>query len=253
MDEKEIERLMKEYEDVEVPEGLFDLEEVFRKGDIIKKRRKIIKYTIRVAAVFIVGIIIALILLIKPKNPDEVMQQSEVPTEIENISYQKEIFAKNNKKGFVNQDYIKKVYSIKQTEILEYSSIKTDEDTYPITKVKAEILNQFSGEDVGEITFWVPGGIWTVEELKNSNFIYNVDELNALNNNDNIYVRYYEKYKMAKPEVGKIYLITLKEENGEFYVETNAKYGFKEYNPDTNCILDANDEWKTVNMEEYLN
>ena len=252
MDEKEIEKLMEQYKDIEVPEGLFDLDEVFRKGDIIIKRRKIIKYTVRVAAVFIIAVIIALILLLKPKNPSEVVQQSEAPTEIENVSYQKEIFAKNNIIEFVNQNYIKKVYSIKQTEILEYSSITKDEDTYPITKVKAKVLNTFSGEELGEITFWIPGGIWTVKELKSSDFIYNSDELKDLKDNDNIYIKYYEQYKLAKPEFGKTYLLTLREENGEYYVETNSNYGFKEYNPDTNCILNANNEWELVNIEEYL-
>lgn len=251
MDEKEIEKLMEQYKDIEVPEGLFDLDEVFRKGDIIIKRRKIIKYTVRVAAVFIIAVVIALILLLKPKNPSEVVQQSETPTEIENVSYQKEIFAKNNVEGF--REHLKnKVYSIKQTKILEYSSITKDNYTYPITKVKAEVLNTFSGDKLGEITFWIPGGIWTVKELKSSDFIYNIDELNNLNDNDNIYVKYYEQIKIAKPEVGKTYFVTLKEENGELYVETNAKYGFKEYNPDTNCILNANNEWELVNIEEYL-
>ena len=252
MDEKEIEKLMEQYKDIEVPEGLFDLDEVFRKGDIIIKRRKIIKYTVRVAAVFIIAVVIALILLLKPKNPSEVVQQSEAPTEIENVSYQKEIFVKNKEKGYEGKILKNKVYSIKQTEILEYSSITKDNFTYPITKVKAEVLNTFSGDKLGEITFWIPGGIWTVKELKSSDFIYNIDELNNLNDNDNIYVKYYEQYKIAKPEVGKIYLITLREEDGELYVETNAKYGFKEYNPDTNCILNANNEWELVNIEEYL-
>ena len=251
MDEKEIEKLMEQYKDIEVPEGLFDLDEVFRKGDIIIKRRKIIKYTVRVAAVFIIAVIIALILLLKPKNPSEVVQQSEAPTKIENVSYEKEIFAENKVRGFIK--YLKnKVYSIKQTEILEYSSITKDEDTYPITKVKAEVLNTFSGEELEEITFWVQGGLWTVKELKLSDFIYGTAELDNLNDNDNIYVKYYEKYKIAKPEDGKTYFVTLKEENGELYVETNAKYGFKEYNPDTNCILNANNEWELVNIEEYL-
>ena len=252
MDEKEIEKLMEQYKDIEVPEGLFDLDEVFRKGDIIIKRRKIIKYTVRVAAVFIIAVVIALILLLKPKNPNEVVQQSEVPTEIENVSYQKEIDVENL--AFVcGEQYLKnKVYSIKQTEILEYSSITKDNYTYPITKVKAEILNAFSGEEIGEITFWIPGGIWTVQELKNTQYYYDEKYIENLKDNDNIHVKYYEQYKIAKPEVGKVYLTTLKEENGELYVETNAKYGFKEYNPDTNCILNANNEWELVNIEEYL-
>ena len=194
MDEKEIEKLMEQYKDIEVPEGLFDLDEVFRKGDIIIKRRKIIKYTVRVAAVFIIAIIIALILLLKPKNPNEVVQQSEVPTEIENVSYQKEIFAKNNVVGFISKNEKNKVYSIKQTEILEYSCIIKDEDTYPITKVKAEVLNTFSGDKLGEITFWIPGGIWTVQELKNTQYYYDEKDIENLNDNDNIYVKYYEKY-----------------------------------------------------------
>lgn len=252
MDEKEIEKLMEQYKDIEVPEGLFDLDEVFRKGDIIIKRRKIIKYTVRVAAVFIIAVIIALILLLKPKNPNEVVQQSEAPTEIENVSYQKEIEAKNMSFVWNQINHINKVYSIKQTEILEYSSIIKDNYIYPITKVKAEVLNTFSGEELGEITFWIPGGIWTVQELKNTQYYYDEKDIENLNDNDNIYVKYYEQIKIAKPEVEKIYFVTLKEENGELYVETNAKYGFKEYNPDTNCILNANNEWELVNIEEYL-
>ena len=252
MDEKEIEKLMEQYKDIEVPEGLFDLDEVFKKGDIIIKRRKIIKYTVRVAAVFIIAVIIALILLLKPKNPNEVVQQSEAPTEIENVSYQKEIEAKNMSFVWNQINHINKVYSIKQTEILEYSSIIKDNYIYPITKVKAEVLNTFSGEELGEITFWIPGGIWTVQELKNTQYYYDEKDIENLNDNDNIYVKYYEQIKIAKPEVEKIYFVTLKEENGELYVETNAKYGFKEYNPDTNCILNANNEWELVNIEEYL-
>lgn len=252
MDEKEIERLMKEYENVEVPEGLFDLEEVFRKGDIIKKRQKIIKSTVRVAAVFIIGMIIAIVLLLKAKNPDEVMQQGRTITETENVSYQKEIFAENNIKGYGIKYLNDKVYSIKLKKILEYSSITKDNYTYPITKVQAEVLNTFSGNTVEEITFWIPGGIWTVEELKASDYIYNSDELNGLDNNDNIYLKYYERYKIEKPELDKIYLVTLYEENNEIYVQTNVKYGFKEYNPESNCILNSNGDWEPVDIEEYL-
>ena len=204
------------------------------------------------AAVVIIAVVIALILLLKPKNPNEVVQQSEAPTEIENVSYQKEIEAKNMSFVWHQINHINKVYSIKQTEILEYSSITKDNYTYPITKVKAEVLNTFSGEELGEITFWIPGGIWTVQELKNTQYYYDEKDIENLNDNDNIYVKYYEQIKIAKPEVEKIYFVTLKEENGELYVETNAKYGFKEYNPDTNCILNANNEWELVNIEEYL-
>lgn len=247
------EAMNKRFENVVVPDGIFDFDEVFRKGDIIKRRRKIIKYTTRIAAVLIIAIVATLVIVNNVNKSNEVKKFAENTEENNQVTgYVKEIFVENKNVYYDelnNKDY---VYSIKLNKIIKYSVYKKDGVTYPITQVEAEVLNSFTENKMDDITFWIPGGIWTVAELKASEFAYDKNELIDLKEKDSICVKYYEKYKHAKPEEGKTYLITLKIENNEFYVETNAKYGFKEYDVETSSILNDCNEWKVVEMEKYL-
>ncbi|MBO5476621.1 MAG: hypothetical protein J6A15_02555 [Clostridia bacterium] len=251
---EEFDKLLEtKYADVKVPDGLFDLDEIFRKGDAIKKRRKIIKYSISAAAVFLIVIISITLIAIGINKDNEVKQQSERETYEENMtSFVKEVEVKGDEFYYGGKYKKNKVYSIKQIEIVEYSTYHENDISYPITKVKAKVENVFEGEELTEITFWVPGGIWTVSELKNSDFEYNSEEIKSLDDDDKIYVKYYEQYKIAKPEEDKVYFITLVEEDNEYYVEKNSKYGFKEYDPAINSIMNSDGKWEKIDIEEYL-
>lgn len=251
---EEFDKLLEtKYADVKVPDGLFDLDEIFRKGDAIKKRRKIIKYSISAAAVFLIIIISITLIAIGINKNNEVIQQSEEQSQENSImSNIKEIDIENKKLAGIGKCEKNKVYSIKQIEIVKYSTYHENDISYPITKVNAKIENVFSGEELTEITFWVPGGIWTVAELKNSNLKYDNQDLEGLKEEDKIYINYSELIEFAKCEDGKTYIVTLYEDNNEYYVEKNSKYGFKEYDPAINSIMNSDGKWEKIDIEEYL-
>lgn len=258
MKKNNIEELFNEkYEKITVPEDVFDFEKILSEENLKQKKKsnKIILFTARVAAVLVLVLVAVLVVIhYVDKEDSEVKYQAEeneVPNE-NVISYKKEIEAEHIPFDYMYKILKDKVYSIKLNKIIEYSVYEKDGVSFPITKVEADVLTSHSTVTMDKVTFWVQGGVWKVSDLKASNFRYNEEEISDLNDDDYILLKYYEKYRIAKPEVGKTYLITLRTENDELYVETNSKYGFKELDIQNNSILLHGGELEKVEMDKYL-
>ena len=245
-----IEDILKEkYDEVEVPDELFDLDKILKDVEPLKKKNNLPKYIVSLVVVIIISCGIALYITNVNSNKESVTQQvgnmsnSVLPNYVGEIEISKEHFTVNPKRE--NSFYIVKVNSILGYDTLEVENIK-----YPVTKVNAEVLDVVQGEDLKEIEFYIPGGVMSVEEIKNSNLPYNEDELSEYNLEDNLMVNYYELFPIATIEEGKTYMTTVYQEDNELYVNEDFEYGFVEYNQNDGMVKLDDGKWIKPDLEK---
>ena len=240
--------LKQKYDEVEVPSDIFDFDKILKDVKPIKRKNKIVKFAASfvVIAVVVFGVFVW---INKVNNSENTVLQAENNTQLP--TYSEEITIGNNMYKLDKEYKIDGLYTIQIQKILNYSTKEDDNYKYPITKVNAKVINCYKGESEQEIEFWVPGGIWTLSELKMSNLTYDASDI-GINENENVKINYYEAYKIADINVGNIYLVTLYNENGENYVNKSLRYGFKEYDPETNMVNLGNNNWEELNLSDYL-
>lgn len=239
---KDIEdRLKEEYDKVEVPDYMFDTSRVFKKV----KNENIKKKIIYVAASLVVIILITVALVY---TMPKLFKENEIPIE-------QKANQDNNIKGEIT---IKTLDSILSTTsdyyVLEIKVDKIDSymfiDSIPYTKIIAKVLNSYYGDSSNEIEMYVQGGVFSVKDIKNN--INNISEkIEKYFDEDKIRVLFNNEIMIAIPEEEKIYITTLNKVEDKLIVNSNIKYGFKEYDPATNIVKDdMGDEQLDIN--KYL-
>ena len=241
--------LKQKYDEVEIPSDIFDFDKILKDVKPIKRKNKIVKFAASfvVIAVVVFGVFVW---INKVNNSENTILQAEENTQLP--TYSKEITIENNVYDFSENIELDAVYSVEVEEIIEYSTKNEGEYSYPITKVKAKVLNCYKGDKAEKVEFWVPGGIWSLSELKTSNLNYNENDV-GMDESENIKINYYEAYKIEGLQIGKKYITCLYEENnGELLASKNVKYGFKEYDPETNMVNLGDNNWEELNLSDYL-
>lgn len=240
--------LKQKYDEVEIPSDIFDFDKILKDVKPIKRKNKIVKFAASfvVIAVVVFGVFVW---INKVNNSENTVLQAEENTQLP--TYSKEITIKNNVYSFSENIELDAVYSVEIEKILDYSTKKEKEYSYPITKVQAKVLNCYKGDKAEKVEFWVPGGIWSLSELKMSNLIYNENDIGT-DESKNIKINYYESFTIANLEVGKNYIVSLYKYNDNLYVDINADYGFKEYDPETNMVNLGDNNWEELNLSDYL-
>ena len=241
--------LKQKFDEVEIPSDIFDFDKILKDVKPIKRKNKIVKFAASfvVIAVVVFGVFVW---INKVNNSENTILQAEENTQLP--TYSKEITIENNVYGFSENIELDAVYSVEVEEIIEYSTKNEGEYSYPITKVKAKVLNCYKGDKAEKVEFWVPGGIWSLSELKTSNLNYNENDV-GMDESENIKINYYEAYKIEGLQIGKKYITCLYEENnGELLASKNVKYGFKEYDPETNMVNLGDNNWEELNLSDYL-
>ena len=241
----------KKYDEVEVPDDIFNFDEIFEKGDKIKKKRKVYKY---VASIIILLLFVTIGITFWLYNTtNNLIRKESIDKEEENTytsnlpGYAVEIDATNyfESKNDIEDE---SVYSLKVEEILDYSTESNTKVTYPITKVKAKVENTLVGTDKKEIEFWVLGGVMNVSDLKNSNLYYDESLISNLSDDDYVMVNY---SNIDKVVVNNTYIATLYEENNELYVSMSSKYIFREYDTNLNMVKNNNGEYEEVDLSDW--
>ena len=233
--------LKQKYDEVEIPSDIFDFDKILKDVKPIKRKNKIVKF----AASFVVIAVVVFGVFVWINKANNSENNTQLPT------YSKEITIENNVYGFSENIELDAVYSVEVEEIIEYSTKNEGEYSYPITKVKAKVLNCYKGDKAEKVEFWVPGGIWSLSELKTSNLNYNENDV-GMDESEKIKINYYESFTIANIEVGKNYIVSLYKYNDNLYVDINADYGFKEYDPETNMVKLENNNWEELNLSDYL-
>ena len=254
--------LKQKYDEVEIPKDIFNFDEILKDAKPLKRKNKKLRIVASLVVVLFVAFGVFLIVnnykqntisdtLIQADNNEENNQENkneQLPT------YTKEITIKGNELNSTTFETLSNIYSIKVENIEQYST-KYDEEGnyfYPITKVKANVINCYKGENAKEVEFWIPGGVWNLTQLRESNLEYNEEEI-KIDDNENVKVNYYEFFRIANPEEGKNYIACLYEENGELYVDKDTDYGFKELDIENNMVMNNNKEWTPLDLSIYFN
>lgn len=250
--------LKQKYDEVEIPKDIFNFDEILKDAKPLKRKNKKLRIVASLVVVLFVAFGVFLIVnnykqntisdtLIQADNNEE-NKNEQLPT------YTKEITIDNKTNQFGLEETVNEIYSIEIQKIEKYST-KYDEEgnySYPVTKVKAKVINCYKGKNMEEIEFWIPGGVWNITQLRESNLEYNEEEF-KIDDNENVKVNYYETFRIANPEVGKNYIACLYEENGELYAYKDTTYGFKEFDIENNMIMNNNKEWTPLDISIYFN
>lgn len=241
---KDIEdRLQEEYDKVEVPDYMFDTSRVFKK--VKNENGNIKKKIIYVAASLVVIILITVALVY---TMPKLFKENEIPIE-------PKASQDNNIKGEIT---IKTLDSILSTTsdyyVLEIKVDKIDSymfiDSIPYTKIIAKVLNSYYGDSSNEIEMYVQGGVFSVKDIKNN--INNISEkIEKYFDEDKIRVLFNNEIMIAIPEEEKIYITTLNKVDDKLIVNSNIKYGFKEYDPETNIVKDDMGD-EQLDIDRYL-
>lgn len=243
----------KKYDEVEVPDDIFNFDEIFEKGDKIKKKRKVYKY---VASIIILLLFVTIGITFWLYNTtNNLIRKESIDKEEENTytSNLPEYVVEINAIDYYESRNINKnksIYSLKIEEILDYSTDSNTKVTYPITKVKAKVEDTLVGTDKKEIEFWVPGGVMKVSELKNSNLYYDESLISNLSDDDYVMVNYFNTDKTYEFDENNTYIATLYEENNELYVYINSEYDFKEYDTNLNMVKNNNGEYEKIDLSD---
>lgn len=249
--------LKQKYDEVEIPKDIFNFDEILKDAKPLKRKNKKLRIVASLVVVVFVAFGVFLVVNNYKQNmvPDTIVQ-ADNNEENENVqlpSYAKEITIKGNELNSTTFEKISNVYSIKVESIEQYST-KYDEEgnySYPITKVKAKVIECYKGNNADEIEFWIPGGVWNLSQLRESNLEYNEEEL-GIDDNENIKVNYYEFFRIANPEYGKNYITCLYNQDGELYADKDTDYGFKEFDVENNMVMNNNKEWTPLDLSIYL-
>jgi len=137
---------------------------------------------------------------------------------------------------------------VKAEEILDYKII----DGVPSTKLKAQIIEDFVDNVEGDVEMIVPVGVFTVKEIKKVPNIEENEEIKNYKDEEKVNVTCYNNIYIPMAEVGKTYLTTVREDENGSYVCTDLKYGFKEYDIETNTMKDIDGNSVEVDIDDYL-
>lgn len=260
-DEKSIEEvdeigkiLQQKYDDVVVPEEMFDTTKVFEKYDSEKKRKKnIIKVASVVVIILVVGLAIGVRISLKNMNQENVVDNTgeiveDIPEETEpEISGDINLMLGYLELANQNLEFF---YTTQIEEILDYEII----DGVPSTRVRAHVLKDYLNDEEGDVEMIVPGGVFTVKEIKSLEELVERSKVDLSNYTDDqkVNVTCYNEIYIPMAEVGKTYLTSLSMKDGELYVCTDVPYGFKEYDEESNTIKDKDGNSIAVDIDSYL-
>ena len=233
------------------------------------------KYIYKVACLFIICVIFISIIVIKSGSflniekiandnvDDEYInrdraskyENSNLPVASEEIN----LFESNASYATLKADYVLVVKIEKILEYTNYSEI-LNSYTYPVTKIKAKVINSLKGNIDENIEFCKQGGIISIsdfektltdEQIKKYGYDKKTKE-----EKDNTYVKVTSSIDldMAKEEEGKTYLVTLRKDTKVYdSLITVGIFGMREFNIETNCIKDENSgKWENINENDIL-
>lgn len=252
--EKELKR---KYDEIVVPDRIFDTTRIFQRIEEERRKRKL-KMQRTVACIVVLVLVISLTVVgvgfklncNKTKNVDNIATEENkdknIEKEIPEVSGSIVLSNFDNRSSsFTSYDY---VLVVKVQEVLDYEIT----NNIPSTKLKAQVVEDFVDNVEGDVEMIVPGGVFTVKELKKDAKVEENEEIKRYKDEEKVNVTCYNEIYIPMAEVGKTYLTTVKEDENGLYVCTDLKYGFKEYDIETNTIKDIDGNSVEVELDKYL-
>lgn len=252
------EELKRKYDEIVVPDRIFDTTKIIQRVQEERRKRKLkIQRTVAcvVALVLVVSLaIVGVSLKInydKTKNIDNNMGATEnnenkiTENKIPEVSGS---IVLNSTEFYAQGDLCDYMYVAEVKEILNYEII----DDVPSTRIKAKVIENIVDNVEGDVEMIVPGGVFTVKEIKKIPNIEENEEIKKYKDEEKVNVTCYNEIYIPMAEIGKTYLTTVREDENGLYVCTDLKYGFKEYDIETNTIKDIDGNSVEVNLDKYV-
>lgn len=247
--------LKRKYDEIVVPKSMFDTTKVFERYRKEQEEKK--KRIFRVASILVIVFTVCLAVGVHIKVNMDTGKIDNIGT----IDNDRNNSSENSEPNIVGNLLLKpkgigygkinlEIFcTIQVQDILGYEMI----DGIPSTKLKAQVLKNYLKDVEGEVVeMIVPGGVFTVKELRNSEELMKNEELDKYNENDTISVNCYNSVYIPIAEVGKTYVTSLSMKDDKLQVCVNKKYGFKEYDVENNTIKEIDGSWSKIDIDEYL-
>lgn len=248
--------LQQKYNEVVVPDEMFDTTRVFERYEKEQKKKRNV---LKVASVIVILLVVCLAIGVKLNINVNDDTENIDNTGVNNVDDEMDI--KPGISGDLNMSLnmlslensnLEILYTTLVEEILGYEII----DGIPSTILRARVLKDYLYDVEGDVEMIVPGGVFTIKEIKDNinqeDIEFNEDNINEYNDEDTVNVTCYNNIYIPMAEVGKTYLTSLYEKDGKLFVCANLKYGFKEYDVENNTIKDIDGNDVEVEIEKYI-
>lgn len=249
------EELKRKYDEIVVPDRIFDTTKIIQRVQEERRKRKL-KIQRTVACVVVLVLIVSLAVVgvslkinyDKTKNIDNMgatENNENIENQIPEVSGSIILNNFNNYSTIKSCDY---VIVVKVEEILGYEIISG----IPSTKLKANVVENFEDNVEGDVEMIVPGGVFTVKEIKEIQNVEENEEIRNYKDEEKVNVTCYNKIYIPMAEIGKTYLTSVREDENGLYVCNELSYGFKEYDIENNTIKDIDGNSVEVELDKYL-
>ena len=250
--------LKRKYDEIVVPDRIFDTTKIIQRVQEERRKRKLkIQRTVACVVTLVLVVSLAIVGVSLKINYDrtkdinnnvgatENNENKNTGSEIPEVSgsimlYNAEIFA--------NSYFCDYVYVAEVKEILDYEII----DDVPSTRLKAHVIENFGENVEGDVEMIVPGGVFTIKEIKEIPNIEKNEEIKNYKEEEKVNVTCYNQIHIPMAEIGKTYLTSVREDENGLYVCSDLSYGFKEYDIETNTMKDINGNSVEVELDKYL-
>lgn len=253
------EELKRKYEEIVVPDRIFDTTKIIQRVQEERKKRKLkIQRTVACVVTLVLVVSLAIVGVSLKINYDrtkdinnnvgatEDNENKNTGSEIPEVSGELFVRAKND--IVLGEELVEDICIVEVKEIKNYEII----EDIPSTRIEAHVVKSYIGNVEGDVEMIVPGGVFTVKEIKEIPNIEENEDINNYKDEEKVNVTCYNQIYIPMAELEKTYLTTVREDENGLYVCKDLKYGFKEYDIETNTMKDIDGNSVEVNLDKYL-
>lgn len=249
------EELKRKYDEIVVPDRIFDTTKIIQRVQEERRKRKLkIQRTVACIVALVLVFSLAIVGVSLKINYDKTKNINNIGATENNENIENEIpevsgsITVQKKNAALNDDIVEDVCVIEVKKILNYELI----DGVPSTKIEAKVVESFGNNVEGDVEMIVPGGVFTVKEIKKDAKVYTDEDIEKYKDEEKVNVTCYNEIHIPMAEIGKTYLTTVKQDNEDLFICDSLKYGFKEYDIETNTIKDIDGTSVEAEIDEYV-
>ncbi len=252
------EELKRKYDEIVVPDRIFDTTKIIQRVQEERRKRKLkIQRTVACVVTLVLVVSIAIVgvsLKINYDRTKDINNNVGATENNENKNIENKIpevsgsITVKSKESFLDNDFVNDICIVEVKEIKNYEVV----EGIPSTKIEAHVLKNYANNVEGDVEMVVPGGIFTVEEIKKGTNVEIKDDITKYNNEEKVKVIYDNNSTISMAEIGKTYLTTVKRDEDKILICDKLEYGFKEYDIEKNVAIDTDGKLIEVDLDEYV-
>ena len=250
--------LKRKYDEIVVPDRIFDTTKIIQRVQEERRKRKLkIQRTVACVVTLVLVVSLAIVgvsLKINYDRTKDINNNVGATENNENKNVENQIpevsgsITVKGKESFLDNDLVNDICIVEVKEIINYEVV----EGIPSTKIEAHVLKNYANNVEGDVEMIVPGGVFTVKEIKKDAKVYTNEDIEKYDDDERVNVTCYNQVHIPMAEIGKTYLTTVKQDNEKIFICDDLKYGFKEYDIETNTMKDINGNSVEVEIDKYV-